>query len=270
MESELIYLYCVTNEMPSVGAIIWAIHKLPIQLQYVHQNGLYAVICKVSAQEFSEDNLKKKLNDMEWLKTNVIMHEKIIERIMESTCVIPFKFGTLFNSEDNLKTMLEEYAETFKESLNNLKDKEEWGVKIYCDTDKLKNNINQNEEEILKIERELKVSSPGKAFLLKKKKETLITGLTDKKLNEYAMDSFEELKNQSISIYINKLLPVGTGEKKEEMILNSVFLIYTNKVLNFINTVENLKTKYKAKGISFDCTGPWPPYNFCVPVSSEK
>ena len=62
---------------------------------------------------------------------------------------------------------------------------------------------------------------------------------------------------------INKLLSKEVTEREEEMILNSAFLINKNKVAGFLNTVEGLKTRYADKGLFFDCTGPWPPYNFC-------
>lgn len=112
---------------------------------------------------------------------------------MKNTYVIPFKFATIFNTEDNLKTMFEEHLEGFKDILIKLEEKEEWGVKIYCNSEKLKENLIQEDEQLL----------------------------------------------------------------------NSAFLINKDKVEDFLNIVEELRTKYTDKGLFFDCTGPWPPYNFC-------
>lgn len=259
VKEDLIYLYCVTEKAPKLKDV----KNLVDELYFVYHLGLYAVVSKVKASEFSEENLKKNLADLEWIKVEASIHEKVIEGVMKYTCVIPFKFGTIFKSEDNLKAMLEEHAQALKEKLKNLEGKEEWGVKIYCDLEKLKEVIIEEDGEILNIDKEINSSSPGKAYLLKKKKEELLNIAVNKKLNEYGQVSFDRLKERSQEARINKLLPKEVTERKDEMILNSAFLVEQDKVAVFLNTIEGFKTRCADKGLFFDCTGPWPPYNFC-------
>jgi hypothetical protein len=182
---------------------------------------------------------------------------------MKNTCVIPFKFATLFNTEDNLKTMLGQHLEGFRDILKKLEDKEEWGVKIYCNSEKLKENLIQTDEQLLNIDKKINSSAPGKAYLLKKKKEELLNIAVNKKFNEYGQISFDRLRERSQEAGINKLLPKEVTERNDEMILNSAFLINKDKVGDFLNIVDDLRVEYTDKGLFFDCTGPWPPYNFC-------
>ncbi len=272
----LIYLYCLTNKIPKLkeaedlprpslksNTILKEGRGLVDNAHFLYYQGLYAVVSNVSTDEFSEENLKRNLADLEWIKVKANIHEKAIEGIMKNTCVIPFKFATLFNTESNLKTMLGAHLERFKDILKKLEDKEEWGVKIYCNPGKLKENLIQEDEQLLNIDKEINSSLPGKAYLLKKKKEELLNIAVNKKLNEYGQVSFDRLKEKSTEARINKLLPKEVTERNDEMILNSVFLINKDKVGDFLNIVDNLKTKYIDKGLFFDCTGPWPPYNFC-------
>lgn len=258
-KKDLIYLYCVTNNVPKLKEV----ENLVEVLYFIYHHGIYAVAGKVSEDEFSEENLKRNLANLEWIKTKASIHEKIIEGIMKNSCVIPFKFATLFNTEDNLKTMLEEHIRKFKDSLEYLEGKEEWGVKIYCDVERLKDSLIRNDEEILKIDKEIESSSPGKAFLLKKKREELLITLINKKLNEYGQTSFDELRELSLKARINKLLPKEVTERKDDMILNSAFLVEKNKVSDFMHILYALRAQYEDRGLFFDCTGPWPPYNFC-------
>ena len=180
-----------------------------------------------------------------------------------------FKFGAIFNTEENLKTMLKKHIKEFKDTLKHLEGKEEWGVKIYCDMGKLKENLIQDDEDLLNLDKEINSASPGKTFILKKKKEESANTIVNKKLNECGHESFERLKQYSIQSRINKLLPIEVTERKDEMILNAAFLADKNKVKEFVGVVDVLKAKYSDKGIDFDCTGPWPPYNFCD-LSIEK
>ncbi len=264
-KKDLIYLYCVTNKVPKLKEV----EDLVDELSFVHHCGLYAVVSKVLGCEFSEENLKKNLCDIEWVKLKASIHEKIIEGVMRNSCVVPFKFATLFNTKDNLKACMKEHEEELKENLNNLEGKEEWGVKIYCDAEKLEESLVQEDEEILKIHKEISSSTPGKAFFLKKKEEELLNIAVNKRINEYGQDSFARLREQSLQTRFNKLLPKEVTERKDDMVLNSAFLVEKEKVSAFMSTVGVLKAQHEFSGLFFDCTGPWPPYNFCD-FSREK
>lgn len=257
MLKELIYLYCVGQKEPNLK-------DLDLDNIYsIYHQGLYAAVSKVSEDEFSEANLKKNLANLEWIKERATTHEKIIERVMKDACVIPFKFATIFNTEDNLKTMLDEHAQDFKANLNNLEGKEEWGIKIYCDMERLKGSISKEEAGVLKIDKEINSSTQGKAYLLKKKKEELLKDALTKRINEYGQKSFKTLKGLSVEAKINKLLPKEVTEREDDMVLNSAFLVDKDKVSEFVQMADGLKARYTDKGLNFDCTGPWPPYNFC-------
>jgi hypothetical protein len=128
--------------------------------------------------------------------------------------------------------------------------------------DKLKENLIHEDKELLNIDKEINSASPGKAFILKKKKDELINASINKKLNDYGQLIFERLNQHSIQSCINKLLPREVTERKEEMILNSAFLIKKNKVESFIEAENALKEIFQEMGFFLDFTGPWPPYNF--------
>lgn len=270
----LIYLYCITDKLPklkeeedlvdtSISLSVNPERSRGIEnTHFFSYQDLYAVVSDVSADEFNEENLKKNLADLGWIKRKVNAHEKVIEAVMKNAGVIPFKFGTIFNTEENLKIMLKKHIREFKDSLKHLEGKEEWGVKIYCDIDKLKENLIREDKELLNIDKEIDSASPGKAFILKKKKVELVNTSINKKLNDYGQLIFEKLNQHSIESRINKLLPKEVTERKEEMILNSAFLIKKNKVENFMEAENALKETFEEMGIFLDCTGPWPPYNF--------
>lgn len=261
----LIYLYCVTNNIPEIGSV----ENLVDKLFFINHRDIHAVVSKVPDEEFSEENLKKNIDDTEWLKDKVSIHEKIIEDVMTNSCVVPFKFATLFESVDSLKECIEELEDELKMNLMNFEGNEEWGVKIYSDTEKLKGLLAEEDGELLKMDKEIGSSSPGKAFFLKKKREELINTVLNKKIREYGQDSFDRLKEHSIQANINKLQPKIITERKEDMILNSVFLVDKKGVEEFMETVDVIKAIYNEKGLFFDCTGPWPPYNFCT-FSNER
>ena len=257
--NELLYLYCVTKDKPpSCDFADLGINVYPIYFQ-----GIYALVSSVSPDDFSEDNLKKHLTNMSWVEKNIRLHEKIIEEIMKDQAVLPFKFGTIFESEANVEKLLKVNNIEFKAVLDHLAGKEEWGLKVYCNSGYFKDALCAGNERIAEIDKEITAAGKGKAYFLKKKKDEIIKDVINEKISEYTKDCFERLKVTAVDTKINNILPKEVTEKQEDMVLNAAFLINKERLKGFVNVLAYLKTKYLNKGLILDCTGPWPPYNFC-------
>lgn len=265
-KKELIYLYCVTKVKPELSNF----EEIGTRIYPIYSQGNYAIVGRVSPDEFSESNLKKNLADIGWVEKKVRQHEKIIEEIMKGATVLPFKFGTVFQSEKNIEGLLKERDTEFKRIIANLDGKEEWGLKIYCNLRKFKDALGREDERIKGKEKEIASAGKGKAYFLKKKRDVIIKDAINEKISEYTKDAFERLKRTSLKTKINKVLPKEVTEKKEDMVLNAAFLINKKNVKDFNDVLEYLKTKYSDKGLFFDCTGPWPPYNFCSIEGGKK
>ena len=256
---ELLYLYCVAKDKPSS----YNFEDLRVKTHPIYFQGTYAIVSSVSPDDFREDNLRKHLADMGWVEKNIRLHEKVIEEIMKDQAVLPFKFGTVFESEANVEKLLKTNNLEFKAVLASLDGKEEWGLKIYCNSGYFKDALCSGSERIAEIDKEILAAGKGKAFFLKKKKDEIIKDIINEKISEYTKDCFERLKITAVDTKINNILPKGVTEKQEDMVLNAVFLINNKRIKDLENILAYLKTKYTDKGLIFDCTGPWPPYNFC-------
>jgi len=256
---DLSYLYCVTKIKPCRADF----KEIGIKIYPIYFQGIYAVVGKVSSREFSEDNLKKNLADMEWVEKKVRQHERVIEEIMKEATTLPFKFATVFRAEKNVQELLDLHNDRFKKIISDIEGKEEWGLKVYCDVKKFKEAIVKEDEKVKEIDREISSAGKGKAYLLKKKKDGFIDNILDKRISECTQDSFDRLKRQSEDVKINKLLSKEVTQKEERMVLNAAFLIQKKGIKEFDNILAYLKTKYGDKGLEFNWTGPWPPYNFC-------
>lgn len=253
----MIYVYCLSNNLPSTGNSIDA-----EDLKFVRLDGFYLAVKYVSENEFSEENFKKNLSNIQWLDTNAREHIRIINLIMGHGPVVPFKFGTIFKSEVSLKKFITDYSDSLAENLYHIKGKEEWAVKIYCNRKVLKEKIDELSEESAALEKQIMASSPGKAFLLKRKKTELIENETDRLCKKYGQEYYDEFKMLSEATCLNNLLPKEFAEREDSMILNASFLISKNKLAEFKNTVDVLKKKDENSGFFIEATGPWPPFSF--------
>jgi len=260
----LVYLFCLADKIPKTGPETGYDGK---GISYVSNKGLYAVTGIVTGDDFCQENLKRNLNDFKWVEEKVRLHEQVVEKTMSASTVMPFKFGTVFKSEESLKKMLDEYLDEFREILKRLEGKREWGIKVYCDR-KAFARLVEKDAPFDRMEKETELLSPGRAFFHKKKQDQLMAEFVDAKTCEASREIFEILKGHSTGTRINNLLPPDATSRKEDMVFNAAFLVDNGRAGAFIDEVELLRDKYF--GFEIECTGPWPPYNFCVIKEHES
>ena len=265
-QTHLTYLYCVANREPKLEQI----EALASDIHCISHNGLYAVAGRVERREFSVEGLRRNMNNFQWIKYMVGTHERIIERVAMDADIIPFRFGTLFNTDGSLNVMLEQHEDEFEAIFDRLTNKQEWGLKIYCDPVKLKAGLFGNRTKFLEIEDEIENSSAGKAYFLRKKKEAMIQKRINEKISLCNQEIFETLKDLSSDACITRILPKEVTEREDEMVLNAAFLVDKDGMDDFLKMAHTLKAHYESDGFLIDCTGPWPPYNFCGLSKMEK
>ncbi|NQU86937.1 MAG: GvpL/GvpF family gas vesicle protein [Mariniphaga sp.] len=257
MTNNLIYVYCLSNSPPELA------HDIePKGLKSLIFDNFYVIIKYVSESEFSEENFKKNLSDIQWVETNAREHIKVISKIMETGTVIPFKFGTIFNARSSLKKFVADYSDSLHENFLHIEGKEEWSVKIYCDRKSLSEQIDELSEEAASLEKQIMASSPGKAFLLKKKKNDLIENEMDRLCKKYGQEFYDDFKNLSEETSLNNLLPKDFTGREDFMILNAAFLVSKNRLTDFKNLVDTLIKKDENSSFCIEANGPWPPFSF--------
>ncbi len=112
------------------------------------------------------------------------------------------------------------------------------------------------------IELLIKNSSPGKAYLLGKKKKEILEKEISIIYNNYSKKIFTTLNDLSEEYRLNTLLSNDITVTEEDMIVNATFLIKKESIHQFIEVVNVLCKKYENIGIIVNLTGPWPPYSF--------
>jgi hypothetical protein len=249
----LTYVYCVAALPPEAAADIVA---LPA-------GKLWAVTVHVSPETFGEAAFKKNLGDLAWVEQHVRHHEAIIERVMQKQVVVPFKFGTIFSSDDNAKKFLNDHAADIEMLLTALNGKEEWGVKLYCEPTAFKTHIARTDAEILRLDAAIQTATAGKSFFLSKKRNDLLDAILQQDLSQQGQIIFDRLATHSVQTRTNRLLPKAVTERTDEMILNAAFLVPKPSVTAFADACAEMQQTYADSGISVELTGPWPPYNFC-------
>ncbi len=258
------YLYCIrekgNSEFSAEGIGGGKIFAIPYQ-------DLEAVVSEVSLEEFGSEEIQKKAQeDLNWIKEKAQIHEHVIEQAMRAgsnlISVIPMKFGTIFKTEKSSKDCLRKNYQQFKDSLEKLRGKQEWGAKVYLKEDVFKKTIEDKNEIVLAKKKEIESMPKGVAFFAQKQIDEIVNQEKDKELERITEDIYENLGQLAFSKNKDKLLEKDFMGRPEEMVLNAFYLIEDSKLDLFQKKAEELKGKYNPIGLKVEMSGPWPSYHF--------
>jgi hypothetical protein len=253
-------LYCIADNFDESLLSIKGLEETS-SISAFEYKGMYAVISAVSLDEYGEESMQIKGEDVGWLTEKACRFMEIMQSINEKVVVIPMKFLTLFTSEQRIVEVIDENYEDFKDTFNKLSGREELSVKIYC-SDKAFKETSMG-EEIAAFEKTLAGKPKGAIFFLRKKFDGELDSRVQDKICKIANSIVEEAVPLCIEMKSLKLLAKEITGVKERMVLNCAFLVDSKEKDKFRSYFQEAKEKYKASGFNIECLGPWPPYDFC-------
>lgn len=214
--------------------------------------GLYAV----SLGEISAVASDIKRSDLIADRSNVIEYAGVIEVLTQHFTLLPVRFGSMVESAAAIEKMLERNYNEIQHNLQNVENKFEFGLKIFCDSGKLGAELN--------IKSEADISPPVNPA--PEIKNSMYRDWVNKKLKEHRFEemllTYVDLVIAEITGYLARLKAVSKFKKMATTtnIIDAVFLLNKERKDALVQSVEVLQSQYP--GLNFVLTGPWPPYNF--------
>jgi Gas vesicle synthesis protein GvpL/GvpF len=263
VETDFIYLYGVIPkeelQKSAVPSIVGIDQKKASIIPYKE---LAAVITPVNPLNFSQQRIDLQLKDPDWLKEKAFHHHECISAIHSHFTILPMSFCTIFQKEDNLKSLLKEQYGVILKKLDRLKEKQEWNLKIYCNSEQAFSYVVNHNPTVLQLRENIATMPKGKQFIMKKKLNQLISDEVEKEQSQW----WQQVEQQLMSFFEEAKLRKNWGkeitERKDEMIVNCDFLLNKHKTELFLNKIHEVEQEFAEAGCTFQVSGPWPPYHF--------
>lgn len=184
-------------------------------------------------------------------KIKVLEHEDVLDRLMEKFTVLPFRFRTLYNREEEAVSMLKDFYNDFSENLGRLRNKAEFDIKVIWSGDKIIEEIASDYER----DRDILAGdeSRGRLFM-------------EQAYKKYKIDmEFEERANICINVIDNFFSRFASEKRLEKLksknlLLDAFYLVDKERQENFKEAFDSLRTS--PSDFQYLFSGPWPPYNF--------
>ncbi len=237
--------------------------KFPVTV--LEHDGIAAITSEVSLDEFGEDSLTSNVSDLAWLEAKVRRHEGVLARFMGARALVPMRFCTIYRSEEHIRELLGRERASFAAALHHLSGKREWGVKSFVDTAVLGRWVEANDERARRLREEMGAKSAGGGYFARKRLEDLVRREREAAGASCARDSHALLSAASHEARANPLQRKDLSGHADEMLLNGAYLVEREREAYFHGLRDELESRYRALGVTFELTGPWPPYNFVPP-----
>lgn len=252
MTDQVVYVYAVTRDpAPDALGEVHGVDGAPVRV--IASDDLSAVVSSVDAEEFGEQGLRRNLEDMRWLENTVRGHNRVVAAVAAGSAAAPMGLATVYYHDERVREALRERAETFRNVLDEITDRTEWGVKGYADLDAYSEHDTGEEES---------GQRPGSAYLSRLRKRRKGQAEAEEESWQLAQRAHAALDGLA---HASRLHPAQNRELagyRGVMVLNGAYLVDDTRNDEFAGVVEELGVNSAA--LRLELTGPWPPYSFAT------
>jgi hypothetical protein len=197
-------------------------------------------------------------------RVNMIAHEKVLEEVMKQFTVLPVRFSTIseHNDEAGILRILEQDYKKFDELLTKMEGKKELGLKVLAHEAPIYESIVEKYDEIKSLRAKLLNLPVDKTHYQRMKIGEMVAEALKKETEIYKNTILDALKPLSDDVKLNDCYG-------EMMILNAAFLIKNTVETAFDDIVNELDKKF-GQFMTFKYVGTLPPYNFVNLVINTK
>ncbi len=197
-------------------------------------------------------------------RVNMIAHEKVLEEIMKLFTVLPVRFSTISEHDDDkgILKILEQDYKKFDDLLTKMDGKKELGLKILAHEAPIYENIVEKYDEIRTLRGKLMGLPVDKTHYQRMKIGEMVAEALKKEIENYKNDILAVLKPLAEDVKVN-------DNYGEMMVLNAAFLIKNSIEPDFDKAVIELDEKLGSL-MTFKYVGTLPPYNFVNLVINTK
>ncbi|MEL7566781.1 MAG: GvpL/GvpF family gas vesicle protein [Dehalobacterium sp.] len=260
-EKKKIYLFGITGadaegyiSQSNLEGMVYEDRVYPV----IHKD-LAAVVCQVTEEEFNEFKMQELIENRDWWEEKIERHKKVLSLLAKDYPVIPMRFSSLYPCHHQLRLFMEENYRDLMDLLNKIRDKTEWGLKLFLNVDKFKMFLQEKDESINNLIDEVSLNQTGKGYFPQKR----LANRIESKAFDLAEEVHRRLCRFSQGAVLNKLIRKNDHEKREQMILNGAYLVEQTQEEEFLQVVKWLEETEGEKGFIFKISGPRPCYNFC-------
>jgi Gas vesicle synthesis protein GvpL/GvpF len=228
----------------------------------VRRGRIAALASSVPETIYGSSAVEENSGDVAWLSPRAMAHDRVLTWAQEHGGVIPMPMFSLWRSEEALSKSLASQASELTRVFERVSGADEFGLRVHRRDAVMLESIHEVDPEMAQLRAQAQAASPGQRYLLERKLADEGKGAVRSAAQRMAKQIFEGLRAISRDALSRPLTPEQGRVPDATLVLNGAFLVDHEHVDEFRAAVGAHVRDYQPRGLAFDFTGPWPPYNF--------
>ncbi|MBI4289402.1 MAG: GvpL/GvpF family gas vesicle protein [Chloroflexi bacterium] len=243
---ERTYIYGITGSGAAAPTQITAADGFSVT-RTISNGQLGAVVASYAGEGF--DSMSK-----EKLVKSLLVHQRVVEAVMQRHPVLPVKFGTLLHRREEVLSLLSQGRSQFLNALSLIKDRVELEVAATWDIKRVLQELSQEKEIVQFREGITEKGAPTVADRVQLGE--LVKAHLDRRREHYRERVVSALGRLSLNMASHELVA-------EDMVVNMAFLVERTVQPQFVEALHRVDDDL-ADQLRFRLIGPLPPYSFCT------
>jgi hypothetical protein len=193
--------------------------------------------------------------DAKATRDQALGHARVLEAAIVDAPVVPFRFGIICPSEEDVgRDLLEARKDELQALLQRVENHVQMTLKAYYHEEAVLGELIENEPEIASLRDQMQEGPEEATRDIRVRLGELVSTGVEQRRERDSADILERLKPVSVA-------GVTEGVEREFMVLNAPFLVERQRHEEFESTVEEVAQERQER-IRFRLLGPMPAYNF--------
>jgi hypothetical protein len=233
------YAYCITEQQTLKNGVR---ARRPFLLEGIHGvNG--TPVLSYPSGDFAVIVSEYERNDVNMEEKHVLEHARVVSVCFRTGTVLPFRFGTIFDTDEALRQAVRANRRAFGVSVAKLRGKAEMHLKLLVKDGSLRNAV---ADVVLP-------DTVGGEYLIKLREKA-------------SKDRERQTKARALSVQVHKLFNPLEEEVSCKRVNTDGMLIDIAHLIDS-KSVEKYQNRYTSaakqlKNCELVISGPWPPYHF--------
>ena len=217
------------------------------EVELVVEGDLAALVTSVPLTRFGEAALSQQLEDLTRLEQLARAHARVLEAALDAGTLVPSRICTIYAGEQSLRSMLAERHDELRQALARVDGAAEWGVKVVMAREQRDGAV---------------AATSGLDYIERKRAARERAEQTRESADAAAAAIHARLAEHAAGAELGRPHDRQLSKHDGEMVLNGSYLVARERESGFRALLDELAARYEPDGMTFELTGPWPPYHF--------
>lgn len=264
MNASVLYVYGVVRDGFDVSRAPVGLDDAVVSVARSRESGgkNAALVSRLPAAEYAPDVIERNSGEIGWLSPRALAHDRVLTWAQDHGGVIPLPMFSMWESDNTLARSLDVEAAQLQDAFTRVEDADEYGLRVHRRDAAMLDAIDAIDPAMAQLRREAAAASPGQRYLLERKLADQSRSAVRAASHRMATEIHDALKRVARHAISLPLTPGAGTTADATLVLNAAFLVDRQQLDAFRETVAVQVKTYESRGLAFDFTGPWPPYNF--------